>query len=274
MDFILSTYESLINSLKNRNYHFVTVEEYFSLGVGRLQDYPLVMMRHDVDRNPNRSLRMAKLEYKLGVRATYYFRTISQTFNPKIIKEIADLGHEIGYHYENLSMAERLLKRSKPEKVAFSELEAELNKLAIEDFKNNLARLRRLYPVKTICKHGAPLSKYDNGDIWKAYDYKEEGIIGEPNFDIDWNDVLYISDAARAWNNKNISRRDWVKSNYNYVFNDTKDIIKVLNEGKLPRVIMINIHPEHWAGDAFEWLEICMLRKIKNTVKKIYLRSQ
>jgi len=46
---------------------------------------------------------MARLENELGIKATYFFRTIPHTFKPEIIKEIAGMGHEIGYHYENLS---------------------------------------------------------------------------------------------------------------------------------------------------------------------------
>jgi hypothetical protein len=41
---------------------------------------------------------MAKLEAALGIKATYYFRTIPKTFKPEIIKEIVDIGHELGYH--------------------------------------------------------------------------------------------------------------------------------------------------------------------------------
>ena len=33
--------------------------------------------------------------------------------------------------------------------------------LAICDFRLNLEKLRELYPVKTICMHGSPLSKWD-----------------------------------------------------------------------------------------------------------------
>ena len=123
-------------------------------------------------------------------------------------------------------MAGRLLKKSKPNNRTSAEFKTALYKLAMEDFKNSLECLRELYPVRTMCKHGAPFSEYDNGDIWKEYDYKKEGIIGEPNFDINWNEMLYISDAARAWNNKDISRRDKVNSSYKYTFNNTKDIIE------------------------------------------------
>ena len=61
-----------------------------------------VLLRHDVDARPQNALRMARLEHSLGIRGTYYFR-MPHTFDPPIIKEIAALGHETGYHYETMA---------------------------------------------------------------------------------------------------------------------------------------------------------------------------
>ena len=40
-----------------------------------------------------------------------------------------------------------------------------LFELAIDDFQLNLEKLRKLYPVKTVCMHGSPLSKISNLDL-------------------------------------------------------------------------------------------------------------
>ena len=64
----------------------------------------MVVLRHDIDRKPMNALRMAELEYELGIQSTYYFR-FPCTFKPEIIRKIRDLGHEVGYHYEVLSKA-------------------------------------------------------------------------------------------------------------------------------------------------------------------------
>ena len=32
--------------------------------------------------------------------------------------------------------------------------------------------------------------------IWDKYDYKKLGIIGEPSFDIDWNEFAYFTDTG------------------------------------------------------------------------------
>jgi hypothetical protein len=40
-------------------------------------------------------------------------------------------------------------------------------KAGITDFEQNLAELRKLAPVKTICMHGSPCSKWDSKALWK-----------------------------------------------------------------------------------------------------------
>ncbi|CAB1058414.1 hypothetical protein D1BOALGB6SA_3170 [Olavius sp. associated proteobacterium Delta 1] len=37
----------------------------------------------------------------------------------------------------------------------------------------NLKKLKRFYPVKTICMHGSPLSKWENRELWKRFNYQD-----------------------------------------------------------------------------------------------------
>ena len=66
-----------------------------------LQNKPnkFIIIRHDVDYGNDLpyTLKMARKEAEMGITATYYFRTHDDVFKPDIIREIADLGHEIGY---------------------------------------------------------------------------------------------------------------------------------------------------------------------------------
>lgn len=282
MDFTLKLYKVLIESMIENDYHFLTVEGYFKNSVslsGNLKDSksqsrPAVIMRHDVDRKPGNSLRMAKLEHELGVKATYYFRTIPHTLKPEIIREIAKLGHEIGYHYENLSDAQILMKKEKCKKKNVEKYKEKLFDLAINDFERNLTKLREIVSIKNIAMHGRPTSKWDSRLLWDKYDYKEYGIISEPYFDFDFNKVQYITDAGRSWDNANINLRDKVNSPFVNNFKHTDDINTALNENKLSNQIMINIHPEHWAETQLEWFKIWVIRKIKNTVKRVVIRRR
>ena len=60
--------------------------------------------------------------------------------------------------------------------------------------------------------HGSSLSKYDNKLLWKYYNYRKSGIIGEPYFDIDFNEVFYLTDTGRRWDGDRVSVRDKVES--------------------------------------------------------------
>ena len=109
---------------------------------------------------------------------------------PEIIKAIATLGHEIGYHYEDMTIAKGNTDK------------------AFEVFQKHLKYFQQFFPVQTICMHGSPLSKYDSRDIWEKYNYKELGIIREPYFDIDFSKVLYLTDTGRRWDGEKVSVRD------------------------------------------------------------------
>jgi hypothetical protein len=156
------------------------------------------------------------------------------------------MGHEIGYHYENLSEVSRkknpqitqidadyLISHrhtqthtdtdtdvlfGRPDRIKKShrfakkkEFRDKLFELAICDFERNLEKFRKLYPVKTICMHGSPLSKWDNRDLWTKYNYRDFGIIAEPYFDINFDEVFYLTDTGRRWDGDKVSIRDKVK---------------------------------------------------------------
>ena len=57
---------------------------------------------------------------KWEIKATYFFRTIPHTFKPETIKEIAGMGHEIGYHYENLSEISKEERGKRKEEIGIS----------------------------------------------------------------------------------------------------------------------------------------------------------
>jgi len=143
---------------------------------------------------------------------------------------------------------------------------------AFRDFKENLEKLRKLYPVKTICMHGSPLSKWDNRDLWTKYDYRDFGIIGEPYFDVDFHEVFYLTDTGRRWGGDSVSVRDKVEGHPSVIrsavnssisrgkevgdlrFRHTWDIIAAAERGLLPDKMMINTHPQRWDDRAWPWV--------------------
>jgi len=98
MDFTLSAYKQLISTLQSQGYFFQPFEEYIQNSSEKV-----VVLRHDVDRLPSNALVIAKIEKGIGIRASYYFRIVKESYDENVIRQIAEMGHEIGYHYENLA---------------------------------------------------------------------------------------------------------------------------------------------------------------------------
>ena len=211
-----------------------------------------VILRHDVDVSAEKALRMAKLERKVGVKSTYYFR-YPKTFNPKIMKEIESMGHEVGYHYE-------VLDKAKGD-----------HEQAIRLFGQELAEFRKHVDVKTISMHGGVLTKYDNRDLWKKHDFKDFGIIGEAYLSLDFNKIKYFTDTGRDW-----SGRYSIKDNTGVVghregIKNTCDLIRMLEDEK-HQLICITTHPKRWSDNYLEWSWEFILQSLKNTGKKCLLR--
>jgi hypothetical protein len=251
MDFTLTVYKELLETLKEADYTFYRFVDYLDV---EKPSEPFVIMRHDVDRRPGNALETAKIENDLGIKASYYFRIVKESFHTPIIKEIAAMGHEIGYHYEDITLA-----HGDPEK-------------AMENFRKNLEQFHALAPLKTLCMHGSPVSKWDNREIWKTYNYRDFGFIGEPYYDIDFSKVLYLTDTGRRWNGRQVSVRDRVDSGFDVDIKTTAGLIAGVKKGELPQRIMFNIHPERWDDSFLPWFRQLVLQNTKNVVKRIIAR--
>ena len=71
----------------------------------------------------------------LGIQGSFYFRITPESWDEKIIMQIAEMGHEVGYHYEDLGATAQRRNGAMAEE--------ELVKLAIERFKINLERAKK-----------------------------------------------------------------------------------------------------------------------------------
>jgi hypothetical protein len=269
MDFTLVKYNDVLKPLIAKGFLFTPfceLADEIHLGQGN----KIIILRHDVDLKPENSLKTATIEHNLGIRGTYYFRIVKESFDVDIIKQIADLGHEIGYHYETMDTASSRFK-SHNSKLNDKQKE-QLIDAAYEEFCENLEVFRKIYPVKTICMHGSPKSAFDNREIWKKYDYRQLGIIGEPYFDIDFDKFFYLTDTGRCWNGYKYSVRDkmpqqeqWIKQGL--VFRTTNDIIKAVAENRFPEKAMITIHPQRWTNNYLEWTKELVAQRAKNIIK-------
>jgi hypothetical protein len=265
MDFTLIIYRLLIRSLISKGYKFVTLKDYIH-NKSNIKDNSLtIILRHDVDRMPQNSLNTAEIEHSLGINGSYYFRIVPESLDIKIIRKIARLGHEIGYHYEDVDMVLKSQKSKIKNKVGEIDIE-QLTDLAYESFCKNIEQIRNITEIQTICMHGSPLSKFDNKIIWDKYDYHKLGIICEPYLDLNWNEFGYLTDTGRRWNGDNVSVRDKIRSKNIFNFKSTFDIIK--NIDALPAHLMFTVHPQRWNSSLSKWTIEFIAQSSKNVIKK------
>lgn len=250
-DFTLKIYKQLLEIILKNGYHFFTFEDWCSnRAFGKY-----VILRHDVDLKAINSLHTAEVEHSLGIRASYYFRVVPQSNQPEIISKIAALGHEIGYHYEDLSIVKGDAER------------------ALQHFNRQLEYFRQYYPVKTICMHGSPASKYDNRDVWKSESYKAYGVIGEPYFDFLSAEPVYFTDTARMWDGDKYNIRDkkilLTEQENGIKVHSTCDLMEWFEKSDNIRPVMITTHPQRWTDSWLPWLVEFGLQNIKNQFKRI-----
>ncbi len=251
LDFTLAKYKELIFAIKNKRYEIYTFKNIINLND---LHKPHVILRHDVDRMPGRALKLAKLEHELNIVSTYFFRTKSVSFSRDVIKQILKLGHEIGYHYEELSDAKGDYE------------------LAWQLFQKNIKQFDEFGGVKTIAAHGKPFYKWDNRDLWKTRDYKKLGIKIEAYQDIGWDNYLYFTDVGRCWNSKNNVRDRIIGSvtaNLNNAPRNTTDLIEYIKQSK--KNLIISTHPERWSENTASWLQVLVMDHTVNLTKKIIL---
>lgn len=215
-----------------------------------------VILRHDVDRWVQQSERLAHLENKHGVKATYYFRaTPGGRFPVQAIQTIANLGHEVGYHYETLSVCKGDLVK------------------ALELFAQNLETFRQIAPCTTVSMHGAPLSPYDNLALLKDIDLRKFELVGDAVLSFLSEDVIYYTDTGGTWNaDEKMNMRDRIRSSANAplgVFPGSSPAFKILLETS-PSIIYISGHPERWAHNQCNLLICRTLDLTANTVKRLF----
>lgn len=243
MDFTIKKYAELLDALRSYGFESLT-------------------LRHDVDLKPANSLRTAKMESDKLIHGIYYFRAVPESWDETVIQEIAAMGHEIGYHYESLT-------------TCGGDVDA-----AYQNFCQNLERLRGLVPVKSICMHGSPRSPYDSKDIWKKYDYHALGIESEPYLDTDFSKVFYLTDTGRRWDGYKVSVRDkipkyqeeWLEKGL--TFHSTDDLIAGFYEERIPKNLMITVHPQRWNPMGIQWAEEWVMQNAKNIVKRMLIKHK
>jgi hypothetical protein len=98
-NFTYADYHAMLALIKTHGYVFSDYHNYMNAAA------PCIL-RHDVDFDMEKALRMAELEAAMQVKSTYFVLLNTHFYNLcaestlKMIKEILSLGHEVGLHYD------------------------------------------------------------------------------------------------------------------------------------------------------------------------------
>ncbi len=138
-----------------------------------------ILLRHDVDAQLMKALKMARINHDLGLPATFFIR-IHGPYNPfrrlqyEAILRIAELGHEIGLHYEPVFYEKHGMQAAKT--ILF---EIEL--------MNQMFHMK----IKSIAPHQPSLAKPELERIKQEYN--------DPYLPKFFSHIKYISDSNKKW---------------------------------------------------------------------------
>ena len=105
MEFTNSGYVSLLHNLKKHGYEFCNYHNYEKV------KRP-VILRHDIDNDIARALRLSEIERENGVASTYFVLLTSNFYNCfakrsiEMLRNIVCGGHEIGLHFDETAYGE------------------------------------------------------------------------------------------------------------------------------------------------------------------------
>jgi len=246
LDFTLQKYTELCQTIRRLNCPVMTIRQFIAAG----QPHQLIIvLRHDVDRLPASALQMAELEAAYDLQATYYLRSAPAVFKASTIKQLHQLGHEVGYHYETLTKTRGNSQQ------------------AITLFAQDLEAFRQIAPVETISMHGSPLTPWNNLDLWQDYNFEAYNLIGEAYLSIDYSDLYYFTDTGRSWEAGRYNLRDRAHSRQPpQKIRATDDLIQFL-AARPDNPILINAHPNRWASSWSGWLVSAASDWLINQVK-------
>jgi hypothetical protein len=242
-DFTYYKYKELIKAISIKGIKVFTVYNWYKENPKKG-----LLIRHDIDRWAENSLDIATLENDFNIKTTYYFRKTKDSFKPNIINEIARLGHEIGYHYEDLSLANGNFEKAK------------------ELFSFHLSRLREIADVKTCAMHGRPFSKYDNRDLWGKFQLKDFDLDSEAFLSIDYSDTYYFTDTGRSWAENSANLRDKVKTNKIADISSTNELIEFIYNNPDEKIALV-VHTERWPKSYYGYVKSKITDGVINIAK-------
>ncbi len=230
--FTFAEIERQYKAALDAGYSFITCEEYYH----KKNNLPekIVVNRVDIDFSVKKAKVLGDIFNRLGIKATFFVRLHAPEYNPfsfehyRILKQLSEAGHELGYHSEVVDQA------------------AIWNEDAGECLKRDIDIMNRMLGinVKGVASHGG-MTGLNNLDFWKDKTPEEAGLLYEaydthPGFNL-FNTSFYISDSEwTRWKcyDKGIK-----------IEGDTRSFAEHLQDNR--PLIYLLIHPDTYYNEHF-----------------------
>jgi hypothetical protein len=215
---------------------------------------PFVILRVDVDYREDRAVDLARIAAHHHARGSFYFRCHRGGFVLEAIRQIAALGHEVGYHFETLDLCR-------------GDFDA-----ASDLFLQHIDRLRRAgVEVRTVAAHSAlPVTTTyrANLDLLRQRPdlLNRAGLSGETTLSIDFDRVVYVSDARWRWR---------CYEHYRPGVQGQPTSLRVVQETfrRWPAGLYINFHPQQWFARAVPMHYFRLRQRIGRRVRPLLVRA-
>ncbi|WP_435184896.1 hypothetical protein [Halobellus sp. EA9] len=168
-------YRDFLLDLRDRGYDFIKYRE-------RPAAEPWVLLRHDVDYDPEKALEIAEIEHEMDISSTFFVLVTADFYNAlsesvgKTFRKIDRLGHDIGLHFDTGRYWEA---EPNPQEL----------QTKVRSEQTALRALGEFDIVETIAFHNPPSWTLD-----RQFDGIESTY--EPEF---FGDIKYESDSLHRW---------------------------------------------------------------------------
>lgn len=221
-----------------------------------------LVLKHDVETNVKKALKMAKIENKYGHNGVFYVQAylLKSKKNIKLLKKIQHMGHEVSYHYDVMDSCKGNLDK------AIYEFDANL-KL----FKDNG------FVINTLCQHGNPLvtriNYTSNRDFFRSIKVQEKYMNLSDimvNYKEKFNtDYKYYSDAGRVFNMiYDPINNDIIKSDDKNISYKNLDVLltKIVDDTENS---IVSTHPHRWTNFSLCYIVKTFVFKMIRIIAKL-----
>jgi len=151
------------------------------LHIARLKKPSFFVLHHNVYKNPQRMMEVARLEHELGWRSTFFVPDIPELLNKEIAQELWAMKHDLGLIYDCLETAVS---------EGIGQSEREIKRIAWLKFKNTLCRNLALN-ITCVVADKRPFGA-DNTLLWRENSFRQMQVRCDAEMDLRDEDVVFF----------------------------------------------------------------------------------